>query len=47
MTIVPQVPICRVGRVNETLRATITWVVQQVCENGKDADHVLAKLSSA
>ena len=31
----------------ETLRATLTWVVQQVREYGKDADHVLAKLRLA
>lgn len=37
---------CR-AMLNETLRDTITWVVQQVQENGKDADHVLAKLSLA
>jgi len=29
---------------NETLRATLTWVVQQVRDYEKDATHVLAKL---
>jgi len=32
---------------NETLRATITWVVQQVEEYGKDGNHILAKLRLA
>ena len=31
----------------ETLRATLTWVVQQVREYGKDADYVLARLRLA
>ena len=37
---------CR-AMANETLRATLTWVVQQVREYGKDADHILAKLRLA
>jgi hypothetical protein len=34
---------CR-AMLNETLRATLTWVVEQVRDDEKDADHVLAKL---
>jgi hypothetical protein len=34
---------CR-AMLNETLRATISWVVQEVQECGKDAKHVLAEL---
>jgi hypothetical protein len=32
---------------DETLRATIGWVIQQVCENEKDHNHVFAKLRLA
>jgi hypothetical protein len=32
---------------NETLRATLTWVVQQVQDCEKDANHVLARLRLA
>jgi hypothetical protein len=32
---------------NETLRATLTWVVQQVRENEKDHTYVLARLRLA
>ena len=37
---------CR-AMLNETLRATLSWVIQQVQEYGKDGDHVLAKLRLA
>jgi hypothetical protein len=37
---------CR-AMLNETLRATLTWAVEQALEYGKDADHVLAKLRLA
>ena len=37
---------CR-AMLDETLRATITWVVQQVQENEKDLDHVFAKIRLA
>jgi hypothetical protein len=32
---------------NETLRATLTWVIQQVRDYEKDAKHVLARLRLA
>ena len=37
---------CR-SMLNETLRATLTWVVQQVQDYEKDAKHVLARLRLA
>lgn len=37
---------CR-AMLDETLRATLGWVVQQVREYGKDANHVFAKLRLA
>lgn len=37
---------CR-AMLNETLRATLTWVVQQVRDYDKDANHVLARLRLA
>jgi hypothetical protein len=37
---------CR-AMLNETLRATLTWVVQQVRDYEKDANHVLARLRLA
>ena len=37
---------CR-AMTNETLRATLNWVVQQVQEHGKDARHIFAKLHLA
>jgi hypothetical protein len=37
---------CR-AMLNETLRATLTWVVQQVRDHEKDANHVLASLRLA
>lgn len=37
---------CR-AMLNERLRVTLTWVVQQVREHGKDADHVIARLRLA
>jgi hypothetical protein len=37
---------CR-AMLDETLRATIGWVIQQVCENEKDHNHVFAKLRLA
>ena len=37
---------CR-AMLNETLRATLTWVVQQVQEHEKDLDHVFVKIRLA
>ena len=37
---------CR-AMLNETLRATLNWVVEQVRDKGIDTDHVLAKLRLA
>ena len=37
---------CR-AMLNETLRATLTWVVQQVREYEKDPNHVFARLRLA
>jgi hypothetical protein len=37
---------CR-AMLDETLRATLAWVVQQVREYGKDHSHVFAKLRLA
>ena len=37
---------CR-AMLNETLRATLTWVIQQVRDNEKDPNHVLARLRLA
>jgi hypothetical protein len=37
---------CR-AMLGETLRATLTWVVRQVQDYGKDCNHVFAKLRLA
>jgi hypothetical protein len=37
---------CR-AMLNETLRATVTWVVQQVQDHDKDVNHLLARLRLA